>query len=414
MRPLARLGDDVARRHGDVAAGVPGERLLGEAAQRDAQSLLPHGALVRRVDQKTAQLGLRRRFAGAEVDAAVREQIEGRETLGHPGRMVEGRRHLDDAVAEANALGALRDRGQEHLRRARVAVLLEEVVLDLPHVVDPEPVGERALLERLLQHAVLGVGVPGARQLVLVEDTELHAHRTPRPFPRHAPLVYTLAYTGMARTTRAPSRARRRLLPRTERRQVILRAAAAAFARTGYAATSMEDIAAAAGITRLIVYRHFASKEALYRAVLQGAFGRFAAALEGAPEPGGYGVGARALLAVARADEDGFRLLWRHACREARFARYADALRRQAVAAARVALADRVPRGEPRVGRPRRRGLPGRGRPQLARVRRSQSRRAVRRRNEPCPAGGRARLGRFREREGTPAPPGRDRVNDRA
>ncbi len=156
-------------------------------------------------------------------------------------------------------------------------------------------------------------------------------------------VVYTLAYTGMARTTCTPGRARRRLLPRTERREVILRAAAAAFAHTGYAATSMEDIAAAAGITRLIVYRHFASKEALYRAVLQGAFGRFAAALEGAPEPAGYGIGARALLAVARADEDGFRLLWRHAGREPRFARYADTLRRRAVAAARVALADRVP-----------------------------------------------------------------------
>jgi AcrR family transcriptional regulator len=147
----------------------------------------------------------------------------------------------------------------------------------------------------------------------------------------------------MARTTREPGRTRRRLLPRGERREVILRAAAAAFARTGYAATSMEDIAAAARITRLIVYRHFPGKEALYRAVLQTAFNRFAAALRDAPEPGGYGIGARALLAVARADEDGFRLLWRHACREARFARYADALRRQAVEATRTALADRVP-----------------------------------------------------------------------
>ena len=194
MRPLARLGDDVARRHGDVAAGVPGERLLGEAAQRDAQALLPHGALVRRVDQKTAELGLRRRLAGAEVDAAVREQIEGRETLGHPGRMVEGRRHLDDAVPEANALGALRDRGEEHLRRARVAVLLEEVVLDLPDVVDPEPVGERALLERLLEHAVLGVGVPGARELVLVEDPELHSPAHSHPFFAMRRSVYVPVY----------------------------------------------------------------------------------------------------------------------------------------------------------------------------------------------------------------------------
>ena len=60
----------------------------------------------------------------------------------------------------------------------------------------------------------------------------------------------------------------RRLMQRDERQAQILRAAAAAFARTGFAATSMDDVAAEAGITRLIVYRHFDSKEDLYRAVL--------------------------------------------------------------------------------------------------------------------------------------------------
>src|SRR2546426_4150577 len=154
--------------------------------------------------------------------------------------------------------------------------------------------------------------------------------------------VYTPAYTPMARTARAAARAR--LLPRAERRDVLLRAAARAFARAGFVHTSMEEIAAAAGITRLIIYRHFASKEALYRAVLQGAFDCLATQLGRGPEAGGYGVGAHALLAVARADEAGFRLLWRHACREPRFARYADELRRRAVAAVRAALAARVPR----------------------------------------------------------------------
>jgi len=147
----------------------------------------------------------------------------------------------------------------------------------------------------------------------------------------------------MARTVRAAAGARR-LLPRAERREALLRAAARAFARAGFVPTSMEEIAAAAGVTRLIIYRHFDSKEALYRAVLQGAFDRLATQLRRGPEAGGYGVGAHALLAVARTDEAGFRLLWRHACREPRFARYADELRRRAVAAVRAALAGRVPR----------------------------------------------------------------------
>ena len=60
------------------------------------------------------------------------------------------------------------------------------------------------------------------------------------------------------------------------RRAAILRAAAAAFAERGFADTSMDDVAAAAGITRLIVYRHFPSKEALYVAVLEGVRDRLA------------------------------------------------------------------------------------------------------------------------------------------
>ena len=40
--------------------------------------------------------------------------------------------------------------GEEHLGRRGVAVLLEEVVLDLPHVLDAELVGELDLVERVL------------------------------------------------------------------------------------------------------------------------------------------------------------------------------------------------------------------------------------------------------------------------
>src|SRR5207342_680675 len=40
------------------------------------------------------------------------------------------------------------------------------------------------------------------------------------------------------------------------------------FARSGYAATTLDEIAAAAGVTKPMVYRHFASKKSLYLALL--------------------------------------------------------------------------------------------------------------------------------------------------
>lgn len=128
-------------------------------------------------------------------------------------------------------------------------------------------------------------------------------------------------------------------LPRAERHAVILAGAAVAFARSGYAATSMEDIAAASGITKLIVYRHFDGKEQLYRAVLQRVFERQAELfLAGISDGLHAAASTRALLTVAREHPDGFRLLWRHAAREPQFAAYAEELRDVAVGAARAVV----------------------------------------------------------------------------
>ncbi len=134
-----------------------------------------------------------------------------------------------------------------------------------------------------------------------------------------------------------------RPLPRAARQEAILRGAARAFARAGYAGTSMEDIAAASGITKLIVYRHFDSKEELYRAVLQQVFDRLAEEFVLGYSRGEGGVGARSLLTVAREYPDGFHLLWRHAAREAAFADYARELRERSVDASRALLAGQVP-----------------------------------------------------------------------
>lgn len=121
------------------------------------------------------------------------------------------------------------------------------------------------------------------------------------------------------------------LLDRPTRRAAILRAASAAFVERGFADTSMDDVAAAAGITRMIVYRHFATKEALYEAVLQHVRGRLAE--EGTAHAGrGESAAVRALLTVGREDAAGVTLLLRHAAREPRFAAYADEFREQVIA----------------------------------------------------------------------------------
>jgi AcrR family transcriptional regulator len=60
-----------------------------------------------------------------------------------------------------------------------------------------------------------------------------------------------------------------RRIPAEQRRAIVLRAAGRAFARDGYAGARIEDIAAAAHVTKPIIYRHFASKKALYMALLE-------------------------------------------------------------------------------------------------------------------------------------------------
>jgi AcrR family transcriptional regulator len=59
-----------------------------------------------------------------------------------------------------------------------------------------------------------------------------------------------------------------RRLPVAERRALIVESAGRLFGERGYERTRLEDIAAAAGVTKPIVYRHFDSKRDLYLALL--------------------------------------------------------------------------------------------------------------------------------------------------
>jgi AcrR family transcriptional regulator len=80
-----------------------------------------------------------------------------------------------------------------------------------------------------------------------------------------------------------------RRLPVEQRREVIVEAAGRLFGERGFDATRLDDVAAASGVTKPILYRHFDSKKTLYLALLERHredLGSFAGVIpaEGTPE----------------------------------------------------------------------------------------------------------------------------------
>ncbi len=58
-------------------------------------------------------------------------------------------------------------------------------------------------------------------------------------------------------------------LPAERRRRQLLQVAIEVFAEQGFHATSMDDVALAAGVTKPVLYQHFPSKRALYSELLE-------------------------------------------------------------------------------------------------------------------------------------------------
>jgi AcrR family transcriptional regulator len=75
------------------------------------------------------------------------------------------------------------------------------------------------------------------------------------------------ATTPERRTT--PARKRAQHLGPERRRPQILDAALELFLEHGYDGTSMQDVASASGVTKPVIYAAFASKDALFRALLE-------------------------------------------------------------------------------------------------------------------------------------------------
>jgi AcrR family transcriptional regulator len=126
-------------------------------------------------------------------------------------------------------------------------------------------------------------------------------------------------------------------MPRAQRREQILEAATRAFARGGFANTGLDAIAAEAGVTPVILYRHFASKADLYREVIESGHARLREAT------GGHDfddASIPALIRAAAADPDAFRLLYRYAAREPEFRDMIDTLIESSTEITRRHLAD--------------------------------------------------------------------------
>jgi TetR/AcrR family transcriptional regulator len=70
----------------------------------------------------------------------------------------------------------------------------------------------------------------------------------------------------LAKAPEPPNRTPR--MPGEDRRRQLLRVAIDSFARNGFSGTKTKDIAAAAGVSEAILFRHFVSKEDLYHAIL--------------------------------------------------------------------------------------------------------------------------------------------------
>jgi AcrR family transcriptional regulator len=129
-------------------------------------------------------------------------------------------------------------------------------------------------------------------------------------------------------------------LGRAARREQILAAAARAFAGAGFTATSLDDVAREAAVTRAILYRHFDSKADLYRAVLDRVRSRLARETA-APTFSASSIDG--LLTAAADDPDGFRLLFHHAAREPEFRAEMDEFQRVSIGVALDQLAEQIP-----------------------------------------------------------------------
>src|SRR5258705_6681235 len=121
-------------------------------------------------------------------------------------------------------------------------------------------------------------------------------------------------------------------LPAPRRRHQLLDVARELFAAGGFHATSMDDVAEAAGVTKPVLYQHFHSKRALYRELLEDVGRRLLSEITAAAAPADSGRervqnGMAAYFGFVTDHQNAFRLLFGASVRnDAEFAAVAESV----------------------------------------------------------------------------------------
>jgi AcrR family transcriptional regulator len=112
--------------------------------------------------------------------------------------------------------------------------------------------------------------------------------------------------------------ARRRRMPAPLRREALLAAAEEVFARKGYHGASLDDIAQTAGVSKALIYEHFASKRELHASLVTAHVEEIFRRLEANAQTGTSGEerlrgGIDAFLSFVEEHREAWRALFRNA-----------------------------------------------------------------------------------------------------
>jgi hypothetical protein len=177
-----RLGQDLAGRQRPelsvVALVLILQPHLGELGDDVLPDLL--GAVhVFDIGEEAEDLVASRSATGAELEPVAREMVEHGHPLGHLGRMIDLGQGVEDARADVRTLGGVGQVAQDHVVGREVGVLLQEVVLTGPDILEPRLVGCLRQGDVFHERRVLGVGISRRlpfRNVSLDENSKLHWH----------------------------------------------------------------------------------------------------------------------------------------------------------------------------------------------------------------------------------------------